>query len=195
MTGRIEVTAEDRNVRSPAAPERDEDLVQHLRAGDSAALEALVQRYSGLVGRLISSLTDDPHLTPDLVQETFLRAWRGAVGYRGGEVSAWLGRIAVNVARDQERCGWLRRVTLMAEPLAEALPDDEGPEVIVLRREEAERVRQALARLPAGQAEAVRLRFLAGESYVTMGELTGLPESTLRSRVKVALARLREELA
>lgn len=157
--------------------------------------EALVATHAPMVGRVLCALVDDPNLVADLAQETFVRAWRAQEAFRGGQVAAWLGRIAVNVARDHHRCAWRRCVELVDElPTAPAARDDE-PEVISLRGEATTRIRAAMAKLPARQAEAVRLRFLLGESYVAMEALLGVPESTLRSRVKAALKQLRRELA
>lgn len=181
--------------RPPSRRDEDAELAERLRQGDVSALEQLVERHSGAVGRLISALVDDPELAVDLVQETFLRAWHGAAGYRGGSVTAWLGRIAVNAARDQHRSYWRRRVELGEPPGTLVGPVDEQPQALAIRHELTERVRAALAQLPRRQAEALRLRFIAGESYVSMVELTGLPESTLRSRVKAGLTRLKVLLA
>lgn len=162
---------------------------------EAGGFEELVATFAPQVGRMLSALVDDPNVVADLAQETFVRAWRAQDAFRGGQVGAWLGRIAVNVARDHHRAGWQRRVDLVDEPPPSAACRDDEPEVIWLRCEAAQRIRMAMAKLPPRQAEVVRLRFLLGESYVAIEALLGVPESTLRSRVKVALQELRRELA
>ena len=184
-------------LEEPATPLRSdaEELVERLQQGDVEALGGLVDRYAPQLGRLLGALLDDPHLVDDLVMETFLRAHRGAVGYRGGEVGAWLGRIAVNAARDQRRRGWWQRVQLVADASEHHNGSTDSAEHVCLDSDSAARVRAAVARLPQPQAEAIRLRFLAGEKYPLIAELLNLPESTVRSRVKAGLARLKGELA
>lgn len=183
-----------------AVPQRHVKAVEQVMEAPQQAtrqdgFEALVADHAPMVGRMLSALVDDPNLVADLAQETFVRAYRGLEAFRGGQTSTWLGRIAVNVARDHHRGAWNQRVLLVAEPDDEPAGADGEPEVIVLQHEAGLRIRAAMQRLPARQAEVVRLRFLLGESYVGMEALLGVPESTLRSRVKAALKRLRAELA
>ncbi len=157
---------------SREGPPTEDELLARCRVGEAEAFAELIERYAPEVGRLIGCLVDDPDLVADLARETFVRARRGASSHRGGRIGAWLARIAVNVVRDGRRYGWFRHLG--------------APESAV---------RRALARLPAKQGEAVRLRFLAGESYAEVGRMLGQTEDTIRTRVEAALGPLREELA
>ncbi len=171
----------------------DEDLVARCRSGERAAFDELVARYAPRVGRVIGALVDDRDAVDDLVQETFVRAFCGLNGYRPGCFEAWLKRIAINTARMYRRSAWQRLVDLVSPPDMVVAADDEPYEQYT-RRETARRLREAVSRLPARQAQAVRLRYLAGESFPAMTELLGVPESTLRSRVEAGLDRLRAVL-
>lgn len=156
---------------SQVGPPTDDELLARCRGGEAAAFAELVKRHALEVGRLIGCLVDDPDLVAGLVQETFVRAHRGLASHRGGRIGAWLARIAVNVVRDGRRYAWFS-------------PVDE-PESAV---------RRGMAGLPPKLGEPARLRFLAGESYETIGHLLELPERTVRVRAEAALNRLRVEL-
>jgi RNA polymerase sigma-70 factor (ECF subfamily) len=172
----------------------DEVLARAAQAGDREAFAALVDRHAPAVGRLISAWIDRPVLVADLVQETFVAAWCALPRYRSGCFAAWLKRIALNAARQALRSAWTRRVQLVAVAASDEA-DPHQPAQVVARDERATAVRRAVDRLPADQAEAVRLRFLLDESYPAAATILGVPESTLRSRVLAALPRLRAELA
>ena len=86
------------------------ELVSRARGGDHAAFAALVQRYQQPLGGYLARLTGDHAIVPDLVQETFVRAYRGLGTTRPDLlVRPWLYRIATNLAYDELRRR--RRVT------------------------------------------------------------------------------------
>ena len=175
----------------------DEALAQRAQAGDREAFAELVARHAPAVGRLLSAMVDRPELVADLVQETFLNAWTALPRYRARCFGGWIRQIALNCGRQTLRSAWWRRVQLTDQP-AEHLGNGHSapsPSDELLRGERVERIRGAVARLPRAQAEAVRLRYLLGETYTAAAELLGVPEGTVRSRVHAGVARLRGELA
>src|SRR5688572_13163369 len=94
-----------RAAASPAAVERvadAADFVDRLRAGEEAAFEILIDRYSADVYALLFRLTENPEEASDLTQDTFLRAFRAIKGFRGeSELKTWLYRIAVNESHNR----------------------------------------------------------------------------------------------
>jgi RNA polymerase sigma-70 factor, ECF subfamily len=77
----------------------DRDLVQKAKSGDYAAFEALVEKYQGRIYRHLRKMANDTSQAEDLLQETFLNAYRGLRGFEGGSsFSTWLFRIATNTA-------------------------------------------------------------------------------------------------
>lgn len=180
-----------------AATIDDETLAQQAQAGDREAFGELVRRHAAAVGRLLAAMVDRPEQVEDLVQETFCNAWVALPRYRARCFGGWIRQIALNCGRQTLRSAWWRRVQLTdqpPEPLsnghAHSSPDD-----LALAAERSRRLREAVARLPHAQAEAVRVRFLLGESYTAAAELLGVPEGTVRSRVHAGINRLRGELA
>src|SRR5260370_35456543 len=97
------------------------DLFAGWQSGDPAAFSALVRRWQGAMARFLFHLVGEREVVQDLCQEVFLRAFLAAPRYRErGEFSAWLYRIALNVARDRSR-----RLRLNVKPLTNSdIPSD-----------------------------------------------------------------------
>jgi len=183
----------------------DEALARLAQAGDREAFAELVDRHAPSVGRMLSAMVDRPEQVADLVQETFCNAWTALPRYRARCFGGWVRQIALNCGRQTLRSAWWRRVQLTDQPVESAANGHSTsgapgaapptPCEALLNGERAARIRGAIARLPRAQAEAVRLRFLLGETYTNAAELLGVPEGTVRSRVHAGVARLRGELA
>lgn len=150
-------------------------------------------RVHGLVRRLIS----DPDLADDVVQETFLRAWRALPRFRGeAAVSTWLHRIAVNTALTARRKASRVRTAGMddvEEPAAQPTPDadpERRGEVLDLR----DRLEAALAQLPPGHRAVVVLKDVEGWSHSEIANRLGISEAAAKVRLHRAHRRLAQEL-
>jgi len=139
----------------------DAALLERLRWGDSTAFDELFLRHYAAVYRVLYGVVGNAQEAEDLAQETFTALYRQPPRLDGsGALGGWLYRVAVNRAynalrskqRLQRRLGW-------AEPEQQSDPQDE-----YVRREERERVRAALARLPERTAKLLLQRY-AGLSY------------------------------
>jgi RNA polymerase sigma-70 factor (ECF subfamily) len=172
----------------------DEELVAAVAGGDDDALAELYDRYSRPAYGLSLRILRDPALAQDAVQEAFLGVWRTAAAYDPGRASAqtWLltlvHRRAVDVVRREER----RRT----DPLPEQLPQgvEGGADDEADLRERRRRVQAALARLADDQRQALELAYYGGLSQSELAERLGVPLGTIKSRMYVALAKLRELL-
>jgi RNA polymerase sigma-70 factor (ECF subfamily) len=136
----------------------------------------------------------DPSLAQDALQEAFLGVWRTAAAFDPNRATAqtWLltlvHRRAVDVVRREER----RR----ADPLPEQLPQllEGGADEEADLRERRRRVQAALARLADDQRQALELAYYGGLSQSELAERLGVPLGTIKSRMYVALGKLRELL-
>jgi RNA polymerase sigma factor (sigma-70 family) len=145
-------------------------------------------------------LSRDADAAQDIVQEAFLRAYRGYDGYRGGGARAWVFTIVRNCYHD-----WLidrrrkARLEVDAHRPGEArefsiddVPSGEdSPEATLVRKAESNTVRDVLNTLPRSRREMLVLRELEGFSYRQIAEIAALPIGTVMSR----LARARKEFA
>lgn len=187
---------------SSAGLQIENEFLEKLKAGDAAAFDTLVTRYTPDIYALLYRLTEDIEEARDLTQETFLRSLKAIKNFRGdAELKTWLYRIAINESRNRFRW-WKRRnrsktVSLDAEvsqtemTLIERIKgDSENPEQETLRRERQTVLRNALRKLPAHYREAIVLRDIEGLSYEEVAAALEANIGTVKSRI----ARGREEL-
>ena len=158
---------------------------------DEAGFAALVREHGDAVFGLALRRVGDRGTAEDLAQETFLRAWRGRAGFRGEtSVRGWLCAIAANVVRDWGRRRSRRpQESLEPEFIDVASPGDD-PAVRAEVAEAIDRLRTALAALPANHREMFLLRERDGLSYADIAAVLSCPIGTVMS----GLARARERL-
>ncbi len=168
------------------------EWISRAQQGDRAAFGELVRQHREGVVNVVYRMCGDMSMAEDAAQEAFIRAWRHLPGYRPRSAFRnWLYRIATNVALDALR---RERETVDIDELSLAAPE-EGPEVELIARERAERVRQAVLGLPPDSRAALVLREYEGLSYREMAEVLDIPVGTVMSRLNYARNRLRESLA
>lgn len=130
----------------------------------------------------------------DLVQDAYLRAWKGFAGFRGADARAWLLTIVRNTCftwlRDTRR---LEPVEFDEEIHSERVPSV-GPVELLARQDARESLEKALQELPAEFREVIVLRELEQLSYKEIGEIAGVPIGTVMSRLARARARLQAAL-
>lgn len=171
-------------------PEADEDLVELVRAGDTALYAVLCDRHRQRVWRIVSTVTRGAD-AEDLAQDALVRAYRALPGYRrSAPFGAWLCRIALNVAHDYLRSAWRRRVTLFGKAPPETSGAISTTESDAELRELQRRVRHEVARLPEAQRTAVWLHYFESYPVAEIARLVDLPDATVRSRLRAGLRRL-----
>jgi RNA polymerase sigma-70 factor, ECF subfamily len=186
----------------------EEQFLERLKAGDSAAFHHLVTERSGDIYALLYRLTEDAEEARDLTQEVFLQAFRNIGGFRGdADLRTWLYRIAVNQARNRWRW-WKRRrrdrtVSLDAPAGDEQdasfganLADGHGqnPEQAALAREREHALLTALRSLARPYREVILLRDIEGLSYEDVALALEINVGTVKSRLSRGRAELRRRL-
>jgi RNA polymerase sigma factor (sigma-70 family) len=175
----------------------DEALLSGLAAGDADAATAFTRRFQARVYGLAVTIVRDEGTAEDVAQETFVRAWRHAQTYdpRRGRVATWLLTIARNLAIDVIRVKRAEPldpdvvVTKLQQAGAAGTPVDQG-----FPPDERERVRGAIARLPAEQRRSLVLAAYLGRTAQEVAELEGIPLGTAKTRIRSAMLKLRESL-
>jgi RNA polymerase sigma-70 factor (ECF subfamily) len=176
--------------------ESDERLMLRFQAGDVRGFEELVRRHRTPVFSFLLRLTGDRGRAEDLCQETFLRVVRAAGAWEPrAPFRTWLFSMARNQAVDEARRRAFRRTEPLDDPARAAHPsDDPGPDRAAEGALLRPKLEAALAALPDEQREVFLLREHAGLRFAEIAEATGVPENTVKSRMRYALEALRARL-
>ncbi len=155
-------------------------VVHRARLGDAEAFGQLYDHYQASVYRVIYAQTRSTTLTEDLTADTFFRALRGIESFKldADLFPAWLFRIARNRVIDHFKASRTRFEQAHDMSLYEDVADDADTELIALLNRE--RVRAALAELPASQRRVIELRFLGELSVSEVADLLGTSEGAVK---------------
>lgn len=180
----------------PTAKTIDEELLERIAAGDAGALGELYDTYGRIVFAIIYRMLASPEAAEEVVQDVFHAVWRRAGGYQRdrGAVRTWLLSIARNAAIDWRRTKGKRVEREVDLDAAAALRGDSSVEETVMQSLRAERVRDAVRGLPPEQRDVLALAFWGGLTQTEIAERTGTPLGTVKSRVRLGMARLRQRL-
>lgn len=162
-------------------------LFQRLAEGDARALAAIYDRYAGFAYGLALRILRDRLEAEDAVQEAFVQLWRQADRYQPsrGSPAAWLCTIVRTRALDRVR----RRASRREQPEPPAVAGDVTDAAAVLT------VRKALQALSEDQRRALELAYYEGLTQSEIAHRLGEPLGTVKTRIRAAMMRLREELA
>lgn len=177
-------------------PEIDR-LVGAARDGDRAAFDELVRATYAQTYTLAYRLTGDPEDASDVVQEVYLRAYRGLRRYRAdSQFTTWLYRITANCAATHHQRN--RRHVHDAMPDESALVEsrrEADPHHRAEQRELRDRLEDAVAALPARLRAVVVLRDIYGMTHESIAAELGISESAAKVRLHRARRRLKDDLA
>jgi len=181
----------------------DQQLVERAQRGDKLAFGLLVEKYQRKLARLLSRFIRDPAEVEDVTQEAFIKAYRALPSFRGDSAFyTWLYRIGINTAKNYLVAMGRRAPTSTEFEAEEAEGFDSGellreistPESLLLTKEIAGTVNQAIEALPEELRSAIQLRELEGMSYEEIAKLMDCPVGTVRSRIFRAREAIAERL-
>ncbi|MEO6349225.1 MAG: sigma-70 family RNA polymerase sigma factor [Candidatus Limnocylindrales bacterium] len=185
-------------ISDAAAGATDNLIFQRVCTGDTAAVADLYDKYASSILGLAMRVTNDRGLAENVVQEAFVDVWRNASKFDASRGSArtWIMAIAHHRAVDAVRRRRRETVSLDADNgVADSVPAVSDIWKEVSAGVDAAAVRRALAALPAIQRQAVELAYFSGLTQLEIAAATGAPHGTVKSRVRLGLARLRELMA
>jgi RNA polymerase sigma-70 factor, ECF subfamily len=201
LTGTVAIPQRASIVRRMPAHEDDGALMLRYAKGDLSAFTRLYERHKGALYRYLLRQTREHAATDDLFQEVWSRVIASRERYEPrAKFSTFLFSIAHNCFIDHcRRAGTAptARAETLDDETREALVDaaHRGPERLAESAQLAARLRAALERLPAEQREVFVLHEETGLNLEEIGELTGVGMETAKSRLRYALAKLRQSLA
>jgi RNA polymerase sigma-70 factor (ECF subfamily) len=181
--------------------ESDRGLLDRIAQGDEAALERLYDRYAAVLYALAYRIAGERSDAEEIVLDSFTQAWRDATRFRSerGSVAAWLTMIcrsrALDLVRARTRRARVASSAAAAEPGAPpAMGSAAGGERDIERLERRKVVAEALRGLSPPQRQAIELAYYDGLSHSEIAERLGEPLGTVKTRVRLAMEKLREML-
>jgi len=184
-----------------AAPS-DEDLMLAYAAGDAAAFDTLYERHKGGVYRYLLRQCRHAGVADELFQDVWMNLIRARTGYAPtAKFTTWLYRLAHNRLIDHYRASGVATLVSAdddahADAVAAIAADcGDEPNVRAENRELGERLKSAVAALPAAQREAFLLHQEGGLSLAEIADLTGAGVETVKSRLRYAMNKLRSDLS
>jgi RNA polymerase sigma-70 factor, ECF subfamily len=177
----------------------DVQLMLLVAGRQTDALGELYDRFGRLVYSMAYNVLGDGALAEEVTQDVFLKVWEKAETYQPGQgrVSVWLSSLARNRSIDIYRSRKVRpEGNLAGFPVEEAidLPDEMNVEASVEHRDARHRLQRALAQLPEAQRQALAYAFFRGYSHGEIAEALHEPLGTVKTRIRLAMQKLRELL-
>jgi RNA polymerase sigma factor (sigma-70 family) len=174
------------------SPDQLLDLIERVALdSDRAAFVELFRHFAPRVKSYLRGMKADEGLAEDLTQEVMLTVWRRAKQYdaRQASLSTWIFTIARNRRIDAVR----REKRPEIDPNDPALvPDgEEAPEELVSRQQQNAALREAIVGLPSEQAQLLRLSYFEEKSHAEIAGELDLPLGTVKSRLRLAIGKLR----
>ena len=171
--------------------EEEHQLIMAAKA-EPARFAPLYERYFGDIYRFLLRRAQDPDLTADLTQQSFLKAMLGLARYepRGLPFRAWLYRIALN----EVRMHWRKKKEVLIDLSyreVHGLSEEMGLE---MDEHEMQRLAAAMSRLDVEKARLIELRYMDGLSFAELGQVLGIGEEAGKMRTHRVLGPLREQL-
>ncbi len=169
-----------------------------VREGDARAFEVVFDRHGGVAFSLAYRMCGSSARAEDVVQDAFVSLWRSGARYdrARGSVRSWILSTVHNRAIDSFRRESARHgQDVHDERLAELVPAATTTEAEVQQRDDAHRVRTALAQLPPDQRRVIELAYFGGFTHTQISEMLELPAGTVKGRMRLGLAKLRGSLS
>ena len=175
----------------------DRRLMRSFARRDADAADALYRRFAARIYGLGLVMLGSDAPAQDLVQDTFVKLWRGADRYdhTRGALDTWVLLIARSLALDAIRRRVLDARTLERTDTPPEADQDPAPDEVAVVLDLTERARRAMSGLLPEQRAALELAYLGGKTSAEISDLEGIPIGTAKTRIRAALLRLREAMA
>ena len=172
----------------------DNALICRAQSGDEGAFVDLIQVYYPFVYAIVIGIVNNPQDAEEVVQDTFLNAYRGLAQYQEmAKFKNWLAEIARNRARS-----WLRKQRIDTVPIDEVseytLATQDLPDEQLIRREQRELIRRAMGTLSEKDRDIARAYYLDGASYDELTRAHGLSYKAIAFRLSRAKRQLSKRL-
>jgi RNA polymerase sigma-70 factor, ECF subfamily len=172
------------------------DYVRRCSLRDESALAALYDESSPLVYTIARRILQDEADASEVVLDVYKQVWDNAARFdeQRGSAAAWIVILAQSRARDRRRFRAARMRAAKIEELSDVMSSQPSPESLAMTNQSGRSVMRALAAVPLEQRQALELAFFGGLSHSEISDRLGEPLGTVKTRIRLAVAKLRELL-
>ena len=180
----------------------DTELLGLARDGNAAAFDALIRRHDRFLYRIARSILRDDHEAEDVVQDTFVKAFKGLVDFRAdASLLTWLTRIALNEALGRKRrrrntvqLGELKQLPNGQVGRSPMIAPEQDPEIMTAQHQIGKLLERTIDELPDGLRTVFMMRDVEEVDTAEIARLLKLTEATVKTRLHRARRLLRELL-
>ena len=166
------------------------------RDGCADPLERAFVDYQGELLGMLYHLVGNLQDAQDALQESFVKCWKNRDKVDELQnLKAWVFRVALNTGRDLRQTAWRRRRQALPEDPASVVSQQRAPEEVVEANEQLAQLRAAVSQLRLEEQEVFLLRQNAAMTYEQIAEALDVPTGTVKTRMRLALSRLRTAMA
>jgi RNA polymerase sigma-70 factor, ECF subfamily len=171
------------------------DLLERIVREDVAAFAEFYDQTKQMLTSCVARIVRDRWDAEEVLQDTYQQVWLRAGAFRSdrGVPSAWIRTIARSRALDNLRRGKRKQSEVLLDE-QRCFTSPESIELELSERSSHAQILQTVQRLPSSQKQIIDLAFFEGFSHSQVAATTGLPLGTVKSRIRIALTMLREEL-
>ena len=183
--------------KRPKAKVEWADLIGRVASrGDREAFKSLFEHFAPRIKGFMLKTGCSADEAEEIAQEALIAVWRKAGQFDPATtgVAAWIYTIARNLRIDTVRKSVRRGGSSQAPDLADAADPADTADVVISRVEDASRVKAAIERLSMEQSSVIRLSFIEERPHPEIADLLGIPLGTVKSRIRLAMNRLRDLL-
>ena len=169
-------------------------LYTRIQQKDKAALEQLYDRYEKILFSFLYKMTADKDLAEEALQEVFIKLWRGIGEYDEGKgkFASWLFTMSRNSAIDLIRKQ--KKPSVPLEEIGELVSRESAVEDKAEWQEQKEQIEAAVSELSGEQQKMIQLFYFKGMTHETISTTCGIPLGTVKSRIRLALNKLKKTL-
>lgn len=169
-------------------------LYSRIQSKDKAALEQLYDRYEKILFSFLVKMTEDRDLAEEALQEVFIKLWRGKGEYdeSKGKFTSWLFTMSRNVAVDLIRKR--KKPSVPLDEVGDLVDTSSTVEDLAEWQEKKEQIETAVQNLSVEQQKMIQLFYFKGYTHETISSLCDLPLGTVKSRIRLALKKLKTSL-
>ena len=173
------------------------DYIRRCASRDESALGELYDESSQLTYTIAMRILQDEADAAEVVLDVYKQVWDRAARFdeQRGSAAAWIVILARSRAMDRRRSRTARmRTAATLEELPDVISTEASPESLAIASQSSRSMMRALAAVPTEQRQALELAFFAGLSHSEIAEQLGEPLGTVKTRIRLAVGRLRELL-